>query len=213
MPSAMIVRSERPPERHDRPRERPFLLAFGGPDEFAGDLEDVDPEAAQVAERRVAGPEVVDGDPDPEIADRLEARDRRRGVVEHDRLGHLEHELPRLEAGLAQDGLDVADEGRLLELLCRQVDRDRQAAIGAGAGRPRPPPAGRPRTGPSARAAGSSRSPRPDGRTRSDRSGRARDAASARALPRPRSAHPAATRSAGSRPTARRGRGSATARR
>ena len=69
MPSATIVQPERLAERHDRVGERPLArAAVGRTDEVAGDLEDVDREPAQVAERRVAGPEVVDRDPDAEGA-------------------------------------------------------------------------------------------------------------------------------------------------
>src|SRR6185503_9216162 len=51
---------QRPPEGNDRGWECPF----GGVivNELAGDLEDVDGESAQVAERGVAGAEVIDGD-------------------------------------------------------------------------------------------------------------------------------------------------------
>src|SRR5687768_13207262 len=42
---------ERPAEGHDRARECPLFLALGGADELACDLEDVDSEAAQIAER------------------------------------------------------------------------------------------------------------------------------------------------------------------
>ena len=62
------------PERlahgHDGMGERPCLgVGVAGHDEVAGDLEDVDREPAQVAEGAVAGPEVVDRDPDAERPD------------------------------------------------------------------------------------------------------------------------------------------------
>src|SRR6476661_6301499 len=54
-------------EGDDRPGEGPVVgPRVLGADELPGDLQDVDREAAEVAERRVAGPEVVDRDPDPE---------------------------------------------------------------------------------------------------------------------------------------------------
>ena len=77
---------ERLAERDDRMGERPLVGApVGRHDEVPGDLQDVDREPAQVAERRVAGPEVVDRDPDAAVAERLELGDRRLGVLEHRR--------------------------------------------------------------------------------------------------------------------------------
>src|SRR2546423_1569099 len=59
--------------RHGAPAPAPQTTAFETPgappeggDKGPVDLEDIDREAAQVAERRVAGPEVVDGQLDPE---------------------------------------------------------------------------------------------------------------------------------------------------
>src|SRR5690348_12968125 len=59
-----------------RPGEGPDVGAAVGPaDELAGDLDDVDLEPAEIAQRRVAGPEVVDRDPDAERPERLEPGD------------------------------------------------------------------------------------------------------------------------------------------
>ena len=61
--------AERVAEGDDRVGERPLVrVAVRRDDELPGDLQDVDREAAQVAQRRVAGAEVVDGDPDAERA-------------------------------------------------------------------------------------------------------------------------------------------------
>ena len=74
MPSATIRQPERLAEGDDRVGERPFVVvAVGRDDELARDLQDVDRELAQVAERRVARPEVVDGDPHAPLAERLRA--------------------------------------------------------------------------------------------------------------------------------------------
>ena len=113
-------------------------VGLAGHDEVAGDLEDVDREPAQVAERRVAGPEVVDRDPDAARAERLEPGDRRRRVVEHRRLGQLEDESAGPQAGLAQDRLDLVDEVGSLELERRDVDAHAGAVE---ARRPRAPAA------------------------------------------------------------------------
>ena len=84
---------ERATHRHDRSgKGRGPRVAVGDLDELAGDLEDVDRELAEVAQREVAGPEVVDDDPDAELAQRLEGRDRRRRRLEQGRLGDLEAE-------------------------------------------------------------------------------------------------------------------------
>src|ERR1019366_6849568 len=63
-------------EGDDRGGERPLPgVAFRRTNEVLGDLEDIDREPAQVAERRVSGPEIVDGDPDAARAQRLELAD------------------------------------------------------------------------------------------------------------------------------------------
>ena len=67
-------------------------------DELTGDLEAVDGEPPQVGERRVARPEVVHGDPDAEVAKRLERRDGRPDIPEHRGLGHLEGQVVRVDA-------------------------------------------------------------------------------------------------------------------
>ena len=60
---------ERPPEIDDRPGDRgPLAGRRDAGDERAVDLQDVDREALEVAQRRVAGPEVVDREMDAERA-------------------------------------------------------------------------------------------------------------------------------------------------
>ena len=60
-------------------------------DERPVDLHDVDGKPAQVAERRVAGAEVVDREPDAGVLERLERGDApRSGVLEQRALGDLE---------------------------------------------------------------------------------------------------------------------------
>ena len=68
-------------------------------DERLGDLEDVERQRAQVAERRVAGPEVVEREPHAHArAARASAAALRLGVLTQ-ALGDLEHEQPGSSAG------------------------------------------------------------------------------------------------------------------
>ena len=67
MPSATVSRWSVSLELQDRVDERRLVRSVGhAGDERAVDLEDVDRELAQVAQRRVAGAEVVDREPDAE---------------------------------------------------------------------------------------------------------------------------------------------------
>ena len=95
-------------------------------DEVAGDLEVRHREPLEVAQRRVAGPEVVDRDPDPGIAQVLQLLARRGAVLEHRGLGHLEDDLGRVDAGLPDDRQDLVDEVGLGQLPGRDVDADRE---------------------------------------------------------------------------------------
>ena len=65
--------------------------------ERAVDLHRVDGEAPEVAERRVAGPEVVDREADAELADRVERLDRGVELVEDRVLGDLDAEAARVD--------------------------------------------------------------------------------------------------------------------
>ena len=67
-----------------------FVSLVGVLDELARDLEGVHRELAQVAEREVAGPEVIDDDADAEPAQGVERRDGRRRRPEQGGLGDLE---------------------------------------------------------------------------------------------------------------------------
>ena len=91
-------------------------VALVGRDELLGDLEHVHPEPAQVAERGVAGAEVVDRDPGAERAQRVEAGDGRRAswnmtvsVISRTRSRGIEAASPRGPP-------EVVDEAGLLEL-------------------------------------------------------------------------------------------------
>ena len=93
--------------------------------EAAVDLELVEREAAQIQQARIAGAEVVER---KLHAERLEPQHRGFGafdVAEQRRLGELELEPLRIEAGFRQNPLDHADEIEPAELQRRDVDRNR----------------------------------------------------------------------------------------
>ncbi len=127
MPSATVSsRSVALRLRIDRTSALEFRPLVEAGDERAVDLEDVDRELAQVAQRRVAGAEVVDRQTDPEGLERPERRDGRLDVADEGRLGDLEREAGRVEPGRREDPRDVADEIGVGDLSTGQVDADRQ---------------------------------------------------------------------------------------
>jgi hypothetical protein len=104
-------------ELDDRPGQGGVLAVAGDRvDEGLVDLEDVDREAAQVAERGVAGAEVVDRQPDAERLQLTEPGDGRVGVVHEQALGDLQDQRAGVEVGVAQRGGDVIDQPGILEL-------------------------------------------------------------------------------------------------
>ena len=70
--------------------------------ERAVDLQGVDREPLQIADRRIAGSEIVDGEMDAHFAQRLEGADRSRGIVDEDALGDLELQLLRRKLVVAE---------------------------------------------------------------------------------------------------------------
>jgi hypothetical protein len=90
-------------------------------DERLVDLQRVDREAAQVAQRRVTRTEVVEREPDAEVLEQLDLAGRLVGVLGEQRLGDLEGEQRRVEGRLVQRIGHVADEIRVLELAHRDV--------------------------------------------------------------------------------------------
>src|SRR3954468_5044420 len=77
------------------------------------DLQHVDGIAAEVAQRGVAGPEVVDGQAHPELLQGQAAVGRLLDVVHEHALGDLEAQAVRGHAGLVEHGPDDVDEPRL----------------------------------------------------------------------------------------------------
>ena len=107
---------ERAGERDDRVQERRVGgLAAEVVDERLRDLEDVDREVAQVAERRVARPEVVEREPHAQVAQGVQLLDRAFGVAHRAALGDLERQRVRLDASSsASDSLDLVRDLRVL---------------------------------------------------------------------------------------------------
>ena len=115
MPSATILaRASGPARRSRAAKAHSSDRRLARTDEVARDLEDVDAEAAQVAERRVAGTEVVDGHLARPARRSLDAGEGRLRVAEHGRLGHLEREPMRARGRSSSRIGQVGDEVGLL---------------------------------------------------------------------------------------------------
>ena len=119
--------------RPTRPDRRP-----SGPTKSRAILRMSTAEAAQVAERRVAGAEVVDRpSATPEPAQFVEAGERRLRVAEHRRLGHLQHERARGEPGRrSRISARSATKSGCLSWRSGQVDASAAAARGPARGCP-----------------------------------------------------------------------------
>ena len=132
-------------------------------DERTVDLENVDREVAQMRERRVAGAEVVDRDPDPQRPEAVELAHDLEAVPEQQALRDLEREqVPAAGLGAPRARLDTAStKSGSCSCLVETLTLSR---------RPRPPgmrpatraPAGRRSRGSTARAERSGPSPRRD---------------------------------------------------
>ena len=97
------------------------------PEERPVHLQDVHREAAEVAERRVAGPEVVERQVHAERLELLEPRHRELRVGHQDGLRDLERERGRVDPGLVDGVADIGDHVAVLQLLHGQVDAHRES--------------------------------------------------------------------------------------
>ena len=95
-------------------------------DEGAIDLEQIEGETMQVAERGEAGAEVVDAEADAKRFELGEDADGVFGVGHADALGDLETEGVGIDAGVVEDLLDLLDEVGSSELPCGEIDADRE---------------------------------------------------------------------------------------
>ena len=102
---------------------RPFRLGDVG-DEAAVDLDLVEREALQIAQRGVAGAEIVERDPDPDGAKLVQNGERRLVVANEHGLGDFKLEPAGGEARRRQRRHDFQRQGAALELNRRDVDRE-----------------------------------------------------------------------------------------
>jgi hypothetical protein len=117
------VHAEAVRQRHDRPDD--LLVAFlrgRAAHERLVDLDGVEREAVQVAERGIAGPEVVDGQLDAVALELLERARHELRVLQDDALGDLQLEAAGAQARLAHDAEDLLHAVRMHELPPGQVD-------------------------------------------------------------------------------------------
>ena len=114
-------------QRDHRARERRLRVASAHiVDERLVDLEDVDREALQVSERRVAGAEIVDRETNAERLERVQPLENRRALLHEHTLGDLEHEMARIEPAVAERAPHIVHHVLALQLVSRDVDRERE---------------------------------------------------------------------------------------
>ena len=104
-------------------------------DERLVELERVHRQVAQVAERRIAGAEIVDGDEHAELVDFLDHAQRARRVEHHRALGDLELERGGEHAGSFEQLAQVRRESGVLQQARGEIHGDAHvhAAIAPGA--------------------------------------------------------------------------------
>src|SRR5580704_4622609 len=103
-------------------------------DEAAVDLDLVERKALQIAERRVAGAEIVERDPYAERAKLVQDGKRRLVVANQDGFGDLELQAARRKAGGGERGGDPERQHAALELARRHVHREPDVVGPAGRG-------------------------------------------------------------------------------
>jgi transcriptional regulator with XRE-family HTH domain len=115
--------AERLAQRDDRVRERGFLGSFADIlDEHTVDLDDIDREPSKVAQRGVAGPEVVERQPHPEQLELAEQVDGGVRVLHQRGLRDLQHEATRVDPCRIRPPADIGEERLALELPRGDVD-------------------------------------------------------------------------------------------
>src|SRR3954468_21679744 len=116
------IETERVGQLRDRAGEGGARAAVAGPgDERLVHLHHVEGEPAEVAERRVARAEVIEGEPHPGLAQFVKACDPHRRVRDQHGLGDLHDELVRGDSRLVDRGAYAVDQAALLELRGRRV--------------------------------------------------------------------------------------------
>src|SRR5882762_7898393 len=105
------------PEQEDRLDDAAVLLVRAHrPDEARIDLEQVDGQPVQVAERAVPGAEVVDAQLQPELPQAGQAPRRGGGVLDQHALGDLQPQRARVQPGGPQRVVDLLDQVGLQHL-------------------------------------------------------------------------------------------------
>ena len=135
--------AEVPADLHDRAGQQGHRVIVPQPGhERRVDLDDVHRQPAQVGQRRVAGTEVVDGEPHAQASQVRQAPDHQAAVLDEDPLGDLEDERLRRQAALGERGRHGLGEPGRVDLSQGQVDRHPNVpaggpprrALGAGGG-------------------------------------------------------------------------------
>ena len=93
-------------------------------DEAPVDFQFVEREALQVAQRRIASAEIVQGNPDAERAQRMQQLERRIAALEEDRLGDLDLQAIGFEAAVGERVQYGFVERAAVELHRRRVNCD-----------------------------------------------------------------------------------------
>ena len=152
-PSATTVMHEAVGEGDDRVHDEAAVgVAVEVGDEHPVDLHDVDREPLEIAERRVAGSEVVEREHHAELLELVERDERPFAVSEEHALGHLERDHVRIGVRVGEHRRDRRGEVGRHELVRGDVHRDlepvgvvgSQASAG-GRGTRAPAPSGRSR--------------------------------------------------------------------
>src|SRR4051812_48490938 len=114
-------------ETYDRTNDRRRLrVAAEIHDKGPVDLDLVEREGLQIAQRRVAAAEIVHRDTNAERLQPTQQRDTAIEVFDQNALGDLELEPARRKSGFEQDRVDQRDQVAMDELGRREVDRNLQ---------------------------------------------------------------------------------------
>ena len=119
--------AERAAERDDRFRDRATAAAAAKTrNEASIDLENVDGEPLEAAQRRVAGTEVIDRQKVPALAEGLQRGQRCVGSMHRGTLGQLQLETIRLESDFRRQPVEHRDQTAGAHLHGRDVDGQMQ---------------------------------------------------------------------------------------
>jgi len=106
-------------------------LAVQSADERAIDLDRRRLQAMEIAQRRIPGAEIIQAPCDTDGAQPLQRRLGRRHVGDERAFGDLQLQAGRVQAGLAEDGLDAGRDIGIAEMTARDVDAHEPGGIAA----------------------------------------------------------------------------------